>query len=347
MSCSRVSMFLAATAIRRNAPSMSGRAFTAVEPAAVGVAAPGRVDLGQVGVVPPVPRVDQRQQAGAVGAGLGAEDPGGRAAPVAVPGLVGQGVRAQVVATRAARRAPATAPIASSSSAITCGNASRKNPEMRTRDVDPRPAEFGQRDDLEAGDPARRVVPHRAAADAARAPRRCRRPAVRMAEVPHTVRPTQRGYSPSSARCLASSESARARPVSEGRAGRDGLRVDRVEVAPGRQHVDQAARSASPTGRRARSRRRARAAPRRSRRWWRAAAARARRRRTRAPARLAGSGSGDSSAVSGVIAPEIADKATVEVTGALLRMREAISDARVASQLVAAMASTSSRARRS
>ena len=38
-------------------------------------------------------------------------------------------------------------------------------------------------------------------------------PCVRMAEVPQTVRPTQRGYSPSSARCLASSESASARPV--------------------------------------------------------------------------------------------------------------------------------------
>jgi hypothetical protein len=40
-----------------------------------------------------------------------------------------------------------------------------EEPGDAQRDVDPRSAEFGQGDDLEAGDPARRVVPPRAAAD--------------------------------------------------------------------------------------------------------------------------------------------------------------------------------------
>src|SRR5690606_7660738 len=60
--------------------------------------APHRVHLGQVAVVPPVAGVDQRQQPRPVGAGLGAEDAGGGAPPVAVGGPVLQGVGAQVVA---------------------------------------------------------------------------------------------------------------------------------------------------------------------------------------------------------------------------------------------------------
>ena len=47
----------------------------AVPLAAVGVAAPGRVDPRQVLVVLPVALVQQRQDAGPVGAGLAAEDP--------------------------------------------------------------------------------------------------------------------------------------------------------------------------------------------------------------------------------------------------------------------------------
>ena len=66
MSCSRVSMFFAATAIRRYARLHVAARRRAVQAAAVGVAAPDRVDLGEVGVVAPVAGVDQRQQPGAV-----------------------------------------------------------------------------------------------------------------------------------------------------------------------------------------------------------------------------------------------------------------------------------------
>jgi len=58
--------------------------FPAVQAAAVREAAPHGVHLGQVGVIAPVPGVDQRQQPGSVRAGPGAEDAGGGAALVAM-----------------------------------------------------------------------------------------------------------------------------------------------------------------------------------------------------------------------------------------------------------------------
>ena len=127
MSCSRVSVFFAATAIRRNADSMSA-------PRSASRSRPWRhwcVDLGQVGVAAPVARVDQRQP-GPVRARLGAEDPrrgrtASRRAPRCRPARAPAGSSA-----RPARATPRPRQAASSSSATTCGNASRKNPEMRT-----------------------------------------------------------------------------------------------------------------------------------------------------------------------------------------------------------------------
>ena len=52
-------------------------------------------------------------------------------------------------------------------------------------------------------------------------------PWVRMAEVPHTVSPTERGYDPVSARCRASSDSASAAPTSH--ALRDGIAFGSTE----------------------------------------------------------------------------------------------------------------------
>jgi hypothetical protein len=74
---------------------LAGRA--AVEFAAVRVAAPYGVDLGEVGVGAPVAGVDELEQARAVGARTGAEDAGGGAAFVAVFGQVGLGVGPYVV----------------------------------------------------------------------------------------------------------------------------------------------------------------------------------------------------------------------------------------------------------
>lgn len=68
-----------------------------VEFAAVGVAAPDRVDLGEVGVGAPVAAVDELEEARSVRTGAGAEDTGGGAAFVAVFGEVGLGVGADVV----------------------------------------------------------------------------------------------------------------------------------------------------------------------------------------------------------------------------------------------------------
>ena len=76
-----MSTFFTATAIRPKPSSHVLARLPPSRPAAVGVAAPHRVDLGQVGVVAPVARVDQREQARAVGARLGAEHAGGGPAP--------------------------------------------------------------------------------------------------------------------------------------------------------------------------------------------------------------------------------------------------------------------------
>jgi hypothetical protein len=68
-----------------------------VEAAAVRVAAPYGVDLGEIGIAAPVAGVDQRQQPGPVRARLRAEDPRGRAAAVPVLRGVLLDVGAQVV----------------------------------------------------------------------------------------------------------------------------------------------------------------------------------------------------------------------------------------------------------
>ena len=207
----------------------------AVDAAAVGVAAPDGVDLGEVGVVAPVAGVDELQQARAVRAGLGAEDPGrGR---VRRPSAW---ARATKFCSAGSSRT-ATSRTASSSSARTCGNASRKKPEMRTvtsmrgrpsssRSIASRPvtrrrrlvpdgADAEQREDLGdvvAGRAHRARAPH-GQADAAR---------VGLAVVGAVALEQRLGHR------LAGLP---------GEPGGDGLGVDGVEVAAGRQDVDQPA----------------------------------------------------------------------------------------------------------
>ena len=62
--------------------------------------------------------------------------------------------------------------------------------------VDAGPAEFGQRDRLQVRPPGGTRRPRPAEHPAAQALRRCRRPTVRIAEVPHTDSPTDRGQRP-------------------------------------------------------------------------------------------------------------------------------------------------------
>ena len=85
-------------------------------------------------------------------------------------------------------------------------------------------------------------------------------PWVRIALVPQTVRPTERGYVAGVGEVAGEQRVGQRRADLPRVARRDRLRVDRVEVAPGRQHVDQPARGRARTGRPGRSRRRARAA---------------------------------------------------------------------------------------
>ena len=107
--------------------------------------------------------------------------------------------------------------------------------------------ELLERDRLEPGDPPRLGVPARAARRAARGPRRRRRPAVRIAAVPHTTMPDRLRVAPSS-RVAASSASASRVPDVVGEVAGQRARVDGVDVAAGRQHVERARGSGSPTG---------------------------------------------------------------------------------------------------
>ncbi len=178
---------------------------------------------------------------GAVGAGLGAEDPGGGAPLVAVLGQVGRRVRAHVVVLVRLVQARRPAARRRRAASTTCGNASRKKPEMRTvTSMRGRPSSASGID-LEAGDPARRLVPDRPARRAAPAPRRCRRPAVRIALVPHTDRPTERGYVAGVGAVAGQQRVGQRLAGLPGQPRRDRLGVDGVEVAAGRQHVDQPA----------------------------------------------------------------------------------------------------------
>ena len=74
MSCSRLSWLCRATSMVRSRSTKTSRASTPSAPPAVGVAAPLDEHGGEVAVVLPVARLDQGQDAGAVGARLGAED---------------------------------------------------------------------------------------------------------------------------------------------------------------------------------------------------------------------------------------------------------------------------------
>ena len=149
---------------------------------------------------------------------------------------------------RPARRPAATA---SSSSATTCGNASRKNPEMRTV------TSMRGRPSSASGTTSKPVTRRDASSQTGRQPEQRQHLGDVVALGAHRRRCPRRSARPSAAtrRCRrgagpAASRPAR-RPTSQALRRRDRLRVDGVEVAAGRQHVDQAAgRRAGRPGRR-------------------------------------------------------------------------------------------------
>ena len=110
-------------------------------------------------------------------------------------------------------------------------------------------------------------------------------PEVRIAEVPHTDRPTDCGQLAVVGAVALQQRVGHRQTGLPGQPRRHRLGVDGVEVAAGRQHVDQAAQRRAGRARRRRSRRRGRAGSGRSRRRCRPAAARPRWRRSAAPRR--------------------------------------------------------------
>ncbi len=93
----------------------------------------------------------------------------------------------------------------------------------------------------QAGHPPRRVVPDRARPPSSASASAMSSPEVRMALVPHSDSPTDSGHSPVSARWRCQQRVGQRLAGLPRQPARDRLGVDRVEVAAGRQHVDQAA----------------------------------------------------------------------------------------------------------
>ena len=178
---------------------MSSARGHAVQAAAVGEAAPGGVDLGEVGVVAPVAAVDQLQQPGAVGARLGAEDPCGGASLVAVLGQVGLRVGADVVVL---------------GGLVEAGDELHRVVEHRHHvregvaeeagdahgDVDARAAELVERRSAPGSTTRRDASSQTGRTPSSASTSAMSSPAVRMADVPHTDSPTDCGQSPWSAR---------------------------------------------------------------------------------------------------------------------------------------------------
>ena len=194
--------------------------------------------------------LEQLQQTGAVGARLGAEDArASRAArrpprPARRRGARRPRARARRRSSaRRARPAPATARprrrAAPPGAGRRRGRSRRSAPSRRSADVRARPA----------GSPRGRSPAATRPASVGRTPSSARisamsSPCVRIAEVPQATSPTIRGSLRRSRAGGARAARRRARADLPGQLGRQRARIDRVEVAPGRQHVDAPARGA-------------------------------------------------------------------------------------------------------
>ncbi len=130
----------------------------AVQAAAVRVAAPHRVDLGEVGVGLPVAAVDEREQPGAVRPRLAAEDARGGPARVGSGGDVGRDVLRQRVVVLRRRGGELDRVVEQLHDVRERVAEEAADPQ---RDVDPRAAELLARHQLQAGDATRGGVPDR------------------------------------------------------------------------------------------------------------------------------------------------------------------------------------------
>ena len=258
----------------------------AVQPAAVGVAAPGLVDGGEVGVVVPVAGLEQRAAPRRrcpawrrrCAWSRAATPRPRRARPRA--GRVGQRVLAHVVALgRLVEPGDQRHRVVEQRHQVREGVAEEARDAHG--DVDPRPAELLQRDRLEPDHPPRLGVPRRAARRAARGSRRRRRRgcASRPCPTPRS-RPSRDARRRRRGGARAARRPAAARPRRRGRWAAPWGRPSRsCARSAGRRR---ARASATPTARRGRGGRAGRRAGGRARRSRRAGAARPRRRRSAA-----------------------------------------------------------------
>ena len=249
MSCSRLSTFLTATSMRAKLLAHRVARLHAVEAAAVGVAAPRLVDGGEVGVVVPAAGLEQLRSARAVGARLGAEDARGRAPPRRVLAELGHeavAIGERVLARRSCRSAGSSSAGDQRHGVVEQVTRCREGVAEEARDahgdVDARAPELLQRDRARARPRGASRGATAGARRAGRGSRRRRRPGCASPPCPtRRSRPSRDARRPRRGGGAAARRPAGARRRRRGRLG-SALRVDRVEVAPGRQHVDAPAR---------------------------------------------------------------------------------------------------------
>jgi hypothetical protein len=216
--------------------------------ARIGVAAPGQVGLGEVGVAAPVAGVDQRQDARAIAAGLAAKDAIARLAgrlgrvepgPQQL-GLGGQGVLTrEVLAKRLVQRDHHLAGLVEQRDQVREGIA--EEAADPADHVDARAAQLGQRDDLDAQHAPVLGLPARAQAQQRQhlgdiVSGRAHRAGAPDADA-HAG-----GILAGLALVPADQVVGQALPDLPGRHARQRTRVDRIEIAAGRQHMRHAAR---------------------------------------------------------------------------------------------------------
>ena len=215
--------------------------------AAVGIAAPGDVGAREVGIAFPAALVDQRLQPGAVRSRLGAEHAKARAAPGELgrrrpappePARRPGRARRSGSAPRARRAPRPPAPRVEQRDLRREGIAEK--PGDAQRDVNAGAVEQAERQDLDAGNPVRGAVPQRARAEQGERLGEVVAAGAHVGGAPGRQRHRAR---PVAVLLNVALDQQRRRPPAEMPGGRGwhGARVDREEVAPGRQHVRTAA----------------------------------------------------------------------------------------------------------
>ena len=214
-----------------------------LDPAAVGMAAPGEPGPGEVAIVPPAALVDQRLQPSTIGARAAAEDPPCRPPQrlalrhpcrLETLGLGARRSRERIVGLWLVQCGHRAAGIVQQLDLRRKGVAEEARDAQR--DVDPRPPQDRERHHFDAGDAAAVAVPDGPAAHQGQGLRDIVAAGAHVGGAPgrqrHLARP-----GPVSLQILLDHQPGRAPAQLPGCRRGHGTAIDRVEIAPGRQNL--------------------------------------------------------------------------------------------------------------